>query len=466
MMNDEYDASFDAENATNPMLPPHSKLNEQSILGGLLINNRSFDQIADLIRAEDFYLHEHALIFKAIAHLIRAGQPVDHATVSDELNKNNELQNVGGEAYLIALASNTPSAANIRGYAKIVHDYSVLRQLSQVGTDIARMAYEKKSTPVEELLDEAESKVFHISETQRIGQDFQAMPEVANSVLGHIQMLYERKDKSSITGVATGFKVLDEKTAGLQAGDLIIVAGRPSMGKTAFAMNIAEHVGVRNKLPVAVFSMEMSAEQLVMRMISSLGNVNQGNLRTGRINNEDWDKIGNSIQQLSEAPIYIDETPALTALEVRARARRLASKIERPLGLIVLDYIQLMSGSGRSDNRVEIVGEISRALKSLARELKVPIIALSQLSRAVEQRPDKRPIMSDLRESGAIEQDADLIIFMYREAYYKPEIDDKNRAEAIISKHRNGPTGKVYLNFIGEYSKFGDSSYQFEQDNS
>jgi replicative DNA helicase len=440
--------------------PPHSTEAEQSVLGGLMLDNGAFDKIADVVSEADFYRHDHKLIFKHIARLVELGRPADVVTVSEVLDKNAELADVGGLSYLATLAQNTPSAANIRRYAEIVRERSIMRQLAVVGAEIAESAYTPQGRDAAQLLDEAEGKVFQIAEsTAKSKQGFLEMPGLLKEVVERIDMLYSRDNPDEVTGIPTGFIDLDAKTSGLQPGDLVIVAGRPSMGKTAFSMNIAEHVAVEAHLPVAVFSMEMGGAQLVMRMLGSVGRLDQHVLRTGKLGDEDWQKLTYAIGKLSEAPMYIDETPALTALELRARARRLARQHGGKLGLIVIDYLQLMSGSGRGDNRTAELGEISRGLKGLAKELQVPVIALSQLSRAVEQRPNKRPMMSDLRESGAIEQDADIIIFMYREEYYSPEnAEVKGMAEAIIGKHRNGPTGAVRLAFVGKHAKFENAA--------
>lgn len=455
-------SDFDINDASVAAIrtPPHSIEAEQSVLGGLLLDNSAWEKVADLLTDSDFYRHDHRIIFRHIARLVDIARPADVVTVSESLDKNAELASIGGLAYLASLAQNTPSAANIRRYAEIVRERSVMRALAQVGTEIAESAYNPQGRDAAQLLDEAEGKVFQIAEsTAKSKQGFLEMPALLKEVVERIDMLYSRDNPDEVTGVPTGFHDLDARTSGLQPGDLIIVAGRPSMGKTAFSMNIAENVAIETGLPVAVFSMEMGGAQLVMRMLGSVGRLDQHILRTGKLGDEDWQKLTYAIGKLSDAPMYIDETPALTALELRARARRLARQHGGKLGLIVIDYLQLMSGSGKNDNRTAELGEISRGLKGLAKELQVPVIALSQLSRAVEQRTDKRPMMSDLRESGAIEQDADLIIFMYREAYYKPEeIDLKNQAEAIIGKHRNGPTGRVRLAFIGQYAKFDNAA--------
>lgn len=459
MMDYDYDDSANHEvNALS--LPPHSVEAEQSVLGGLMLENSAWDRIADVVASEDFYRHEHRLIFRAIAVLINESRPADVITVQEALERNDELESAGGFNYLVTLAQNTPSAANIRRYAEIVRERSVMRQLAEVGTDIARSAYNPQGRDAAQLLDEAENKVFQIAEsTAKSKQGFLNMPDLLREVVEKIDLLYSRDNPDEVTGVATGFIDLDKKTSGLQGGDLIIVAGRPSMGKTAFSINIAEHVAVQNKLPVAVFSMEMGGAQLVMRMLGSIGRLDQSVLKTGALKDEHWGRLNDAVVQLSDAPMFIDETPGLTALELRARARRLARQFGGKLGLIVIDYLQLMSGSGRNDNRASELGEISRSLKSLAKELQVPVIALSQLSRTVEQRTDKRPMMSDLRESGAIEQDADLIMFMYRDEYYNPESQFKGLAECIIGKNRNGPVGKVVLTWTGQFTKFDNAAF-------
>lgn len=450
---------IDYDVTANLRVPPHSIEAEQSVLGGLLLENSAWERIADVVTDVDFYRQEHRLVFKAIARLVELGRPADVVTVQTELEQNDDLNSVGGLSYLANLVQHTPSAANIRRYAEIVRERSIMRQLAQVGTEIADSAYNPSGREASQVLDEAENKVFQIAEsTARSKQGFLEMPKLLKEVVERIDMLYSRDNPDEVTGVPTGFTDLDSKTSGLQGGDLIIVAGRPSMGKTAFSMNIAEHVAVICKLPVAVFSMEMGGTQLVMRMLGSVGRLDQHVLRTGRLQDEHWSRLNQAVVQLSDAPMFIDETPALTALELRARARRLARQFGGKLGLIVIDYMQLMSGSGRNDNRASELGEISRSLKGLAKELSVPVIALSQLSRTVEQRTDKRPMMSDLRESGAIEQDADLILFMYRDEYYNPETAQKGLAEAIIGKHRNGPTGKVYLTFLGQFAKFENAA--------
>jgi len=442
-------------------LPPHSVEAEQSVLGGLLLDANALDKITDLITDEDFYRKEHRLIYHQIVHLSGQAKAVDVITVAEALEIEGKLDEVGGLAYLGSLAQNVPTAANVRRYGEIVRERSIMRKLVSVGTDIAASAYNPTGRDAAQLLDEAEAKVFEIAEAGSKGkQGFVSMPPLLNQVVERIETLYGRDDNSDVTGIATGFSDLDRMTSGLQPGDLIIVAGRPSMGKTAFSINIAENialaeVGKKEPKPVAIFSMEMGGAQLAMRMLGSVGKLNQHDLRTGRLQDDDWGRLTHAIGKLNDAPIHIDETAALSALEVRARARRL-HRTNNGLSLIVIDYIQLMSSNAgkASENRATEVSEISRALKGLAKELQVPVIALSQLNRGLEQRPNKRPIMSDLRESGAIEQDADLILFIYRDEVYNSDSPDKGKAEIIIGKQRNGPIGKVELAFRGEYTRF------------
>ena len=435
-------------------LPPHSVEAEQAVLGGLLLDNQAWDRIADLVGEEDFYRQDHRQILRAIALLIDAGKPADAVTVAEALRGRGELENAGGLAYLAALAGNTPSAANIRRYAEIVRERAVLRRLVDTATQIADSAYAPAGRNASQLLDEAEARVFEIAEAgHRGGGGFQKLKPLLVQAMERIDELYHRDSDSDVTGVPTGFTDLDSKTSGLQPGDLVIVAGRPSMGKTAFSLNIAESVAIDLGLPVAVFSMEMASQQLVMRMLGSVGKLDQHKLRTGRLEEDDWPRLTHALAKLDEAPLFIDETPALNALELRARARRLMRECGK-LGLIVVDYLQLMSASSQGENRATEISEISRSLKALAKELHCPVIALSQLNRSLEQRPNKRPVMSDLRESGAIEQDADVILFIYRDEVYNPDSQDKGRAEVIIGKQRNGPIGSVGLAFLGQYTRF------------
>ena len=437
-------------------LPPHSVEAEQSVLGGLLLEASALDRVADLMTDDDFYRHEHRLIFRQIVRLSEMAKPVDVITVAEALEIAGELDKVGGLTYLGSLAQNVPSAANIRRYGEIVRERSIMRKLAEVGTDIASSAYNPTGRDAAQLLDEAESKVFEIAEAGSHGkQGFVAMPPLLTQVVERIETLYARDNPSDVTGIATGFTDIDRMTSGLQPGELVIVAGRPSMGKTAFSLNIAENVALDSKLPVAVFSMEMGATQLALRMLGSVGKLNQHDLRTGRLQDDDWGRLTHALGKLHDAPIHIDESAALSAMDVRARSRRLHRQCSG-LGLIVVDYLQLMSSNAgkASENRATEISEISRSLKALAKEFHVPVIALSQLNRGLEQRPNKRPVMSDLRESGAIEQDADLILFIYRDEVYNSDSPDKGKAEIIIGKQRNGPIGKVELAFRGEYTRF------------
>ncbi|HUW37636.1 MAG TPA: replicative DNA helicase [Rhodocyclaceae bacterium] len=436
-------------------LPPHSVEAEQSLLGGLLLDNSAWDRIADIVTEADFYRDDHRRIFRHIARLIERARPADVVTVFESIEKSNEVEQAGGLAYLGEIANNTPSAANIRRYAEIVRERAVLRRLVTVGDEIAASALNPNGRDAKLLLDQAEAKVFEIAEAgARSSQGFVAIQPLLGQVVDRIQELYEQENPSDVTGVPTGFADLDKMTSGLQPGDMIVVAGRPSMGKTAFALNIAEHVGVDLGLPVAIFSLEMSGPQLAMRFLSSVGRLDAHRIRTGRLNDDEWDKMTVALGKLHGAPIHIDETGALNVTDLRARARRLARQFGGKLGLIVIDYLQLMTSTRDNENRATEISEISRSIKALAKELQVPVIALSQLSRKVEERNDKRPLMSDLRESGAIEQDADIILMMYREEYYKPDTQEKGTAEVIIGKHRNGPTGTVRLTFLGEYTRF------------
>ncbi|MGE0310452.1 MAG: replicative DNA helicase [Lautropia sp.] len=445
----------------NLRLPPHSIEAEQSVLGGLLLNNRGWEDVADIVSEDDFYRHDHRLIWQHIAGLVRQDKPADVLTVHDSLKLAGKLEEAGGIGYVSGLASGVPSAANVRHYAEIVRDRSVLRRLISVSDEIATDALNSHGRQVNEILDSAESRIFQISEDNgKKRKDFQDVGTLLTAVFKRVDDLYNRDNQSEITGVSTGFIDLDRMTSGLQQGDLVIIAARPSVGKTAFALNIGEHVAVHEKLPVAVFSMEMGAEQLTMRLIGSCGRIDQQRLRTGRLTEDDFMRLTDAMRKMHDAPLYIDETPALNPLELRARSRRLARQFGQ-LGLIVVDYLQLMttSGSGR-ENRATEVAEISRSLKALAKELRCPVIALSQLSREVEKRQDKKPIMSDLRESGSIEQDADVIFFIHRDDRYDPDSANKGMAEIIIGKQRNGPIGSVTLSFHGQYTKFDNFAGQ------
>ncbi|MBL0124818.1 MAG: replicative DNA helicase [Betaproteobacteria bacterium] len=433
-------------------LPPHSIEAEQSVLGGLLLNNDAWDRIGDIVGDEDFYRDDHRRIYRHISKLIENNKPADVLTAAESLQLAGELQGVGGINYLQSLSEGTPSATNIRLYAEIVRERAITRRLARVGEEIADAAYTPNGREARQLLDEAEKKVFDIAEMGRKqGQGFLSMSGLLSDVMTRLDEL--SKNPSAVTGVATGFVDLDERTSGMQPGDLVIVAGRPSMGKTAFALNMAEHVALSLGLPVLIFSMEMGGTQIAGRFLSSVSKVDQQRLRTGRLDGRDWDRLSQAVAKLNDAPIQVDESAALNALELRARARRMWRQYGG-LGMIVVDYLQLMSSSSAGENRATEISEISRSLKALAKELKVPVIALSQLNRSLEQRPNKRPVMSDLRESGAIEQDADVILFIYRDEVYNPESADKGSAEIIIGKQRNGPIGTVKLTFMGQNTRF------------
>jgi replicative DNA helicase len=440
-------------------VPPHSVEAEQSLLGGLLLDNQAFDKIADLVSADDFYRDDHRRIFRHLSKLIEHAKPADVVTVAESIEASEDKDRTGGPAYLGSLAQNTPSALNIRRYAELVRERSVQRRLIQVATEIAESALAPSGKDIGQMLDEAETRILEVGERgQRGTQGFESIQPVLARVFERIDHLYQQENKSDVTGLPTGFADLDEKTAGLQPGDLVIVAGRPSMGKTAFALNMAEHVAVGNGVPVAIFSMEMGATQLAMRLLGSIARVDQHKMRTGRLNDEEWGRLSTAMGKLHDAPIFIDETAALNSLELRTRARRIHRQCGK-LGLVMVDYLQLMSApsSSQGENRATEISEISRSLKALAKELGAPVVALSQLNRALETRNDKRPMMSDLRESGAIEQDADLILFIYRdEVYYPEKPESKGTAEVIIGKQRNGPIGKIDLTFLGEHTRFED----------
>jgi replicative DNA helicase len=435
-------------------VPPHSVEAEQSVLGGLLLDNKAWERIADRLREEDFYRYDHRLIYQHISRLIEASHPADVVTVYDSLVSSGKGDEVGGLSYLNDLAQSVPSAGNIARYAELVRERAILRYLISVTDEIAESAFNPAGRETGQLLDEAESRIFAIAqEGNRGSQGFVELQTVLTKVVGRIDELYHRDNPSDITGVPTGFHDLDSRTSGLQPGDLIIIAGRPSMGKTSLALNIGEYVAIDHGLPVAVFSMEMGGSQLAMRLLSSVGRLDQHRVRTGRLTDEDWPRLTHAIQKMQETQLFIDETPALNTLELRARARRLSRECGQ-LGLIIIDYLQLMSAASAGENRATEISEISRSLKALAKELNVPVIALSQLNRSLEQRPNKRPVMSDLRESGAIEQDADVILFIYRDEVYNADSPDKGTAEIIIGKQRNGPIGTLRLTFVGEYTKF------------
>ena len=437
-------------------IPPHSVEAEQSVLGGLLLDNSAWDRAADLLHDSDFYRYEHRLIYGAISALVNASKPADVITVFEQLQSLGKAEDCGGLVYLNALAQSVPSAANIRRYAEIVRERAVLRKLVAASDEIATAAFNPQGRAVSEILDDAEGRIFRIGEEgSRSRQGFMSMDQLVVQLIDRVNELHEN-GAEEVTGVRTGFYDMDRMTAGLQPGDLIVLAARPSMGKTAFALNIAEHVAVHEGLPVVIFSMEMGASQLALRMVGSLGRIDQQHLRTGALRDDEWGRLCEAVEKLGKVSVFIDESPALTPCEVRARARRQARQCGK-LGLIVVDYLELMSGSADSsdENRATVLGEISRGLKGLAKELQCPVVALSQLNRSVESRTDKRPMMSDLRESGAIEQDADVIMFIYRDEYYTKEAcKEPGVAEIIVGKQRNGPTGTVKLTFLKPLTKF------------
>jgi len=435
-------------------VPPHSIEAESSVLGGLLLDNMAWDRVGDLLVDGDFYRNEHQQIYAAIGTLVGAGKPADVITVYERLQSLGRAEETGGLAYLNSLAQYVPGASNIRRYAEIVRERAILRKLVTASDEIATNAFNPQGRPVDRILDEAEQRIFAIGEEgSRMKQGFQAMESLVVTLLDRVTEMAD--NPMDVTGVPTGFTDLDRMTSGLQAGDLVVLAARPSMGKTSLAVNIAEHVALNEQLPVAIFSMEMGAAQLAVRIVGSIGRIHQGHLRTGKLTDEEWPRLTEAIERLRSVSLHIDETPGLTPSELRANARRLARQGGK-LGLIVVDYLQLMSGSGGSqgENRATELGEISRGLKMLAKELQCPVIALSQLNRSVETRTDKRPMMSDLRESGAIEQDADIIMFIYRDDYYNKESKEPNVSEIIIGKQRNGPTGTVKLFFQKDQTRF------------
>jgi replicative DNA helicase len=429
-------------------LPPQNLEAEQSVLGAILLENSALNKALEVLTPEDFYKESHRRIFSAILDLDERNEVIDLITITEHLRQKNDLEQVGGAAYLSALVNSVPTAANIRFHSKIIHEKALLRNLIRIATEIVTMGYEDTER-VENLLDFAEQRIFAISES-KTRPSFVPVKEIVKGTFEAIELLYEKKER--VTGLPTGFKDLDEMTSGLQPSDLIVVAGRPSMGKTSLALGIAQYVGLERRGSVAVFSLEMSKEQLVLRMLCSEARVDAHKLRSGYLGKSDWPKLTTAAGKLTEAAVFIDDTPALSVLEMRAKARRL--KAERGLDLIIVDYLQLMRGRGEADTREQEISEISRSLKALAKELHVPVIALSQLSRAVESRSDKRPLLADLRESGAIEQDADVVIFIYREELYHAAEENRGRAEAIIGKQRNGPVGTVRLAFIDRYTRF------------
>ncbi len=442
--------SDDPDIARIKMLP-HSIEAEQSVLGGVLLSDDSWDGVAELVAFSDFYRPDHRLIYRHMAKLAEANEPIDPVTVAEALNASGELENAGGFAYLAELAKDTPSASNIRAYATVVRDRSALRHLIQAAQDIADSGYNPDGRSSDDLIDEAERKIMQITEQgPKAGGPMDVNPLLTRAV-ERIDELYN--SGGDITGLSTGYDELDRMTSGLQRSDLVIVAGRPSMGKTSFAMNLVEHAVLNQDKPILVFSMEMPADQLIVRMLSSIGRIDQTRIRNGKLEQEDWPKLSGAVNKMKDVPLYIDDTPALTPTEIRSRARRVARETGG-LGMIMVDYMQLMRVAGFSEGRTAEISEISRNLKAIAKEFDCPMVALSQLNRALEQRPNKRPVNSDLRESGAIEQDADVIMFIYRDEVYNEESPDKGIAEIIIGKQRNGPIGTCRLAFIGQYTRF------------
>ena len=432
-------------------IPPHSIEAEQAILGGLFLDPNAWTKVSERLRDDDFYRRDHQIIYNAVSKLDAEGHPFDLVTVAEWLENNQILDDAGGLGYLSALADNTPGASNITAYADIVRKRSILRQLIKATNEISDSVFNPMGRSSNEILDFAESSIFQIAEQESRGRkNYNAIKDLLVSTLDRIDELYQKK--SHITGIGTGYTDFDRQTAGLQNSDLVIVAGRPSMGKTAFAVNLAEHAIIKDKLSVAIFSMEMSGEQLSMRMMSSLGRIDQHKVRTGKLDDEDWPRLTSAVEILKDAKLFIDDTPALTPVELRSRCRRLTR--EHGLDMVIVDYLQLMQVPGTKENRATEISEISRSLKAMAKELNIPVIALSQLNRSLEQRPNKRPVMSDLRESGAIEQDADVIVFIYRDEVYDEESPSKGIAEIIIGKQRNGPIGTVKLSFLGRYTRF------------
>ena len=435
---------------------PHDADAEQAVLSSILMDKDAAAEAFEILKAEDFYSPENKAVFQAAFQLYTKGDPIDVVTVKNQLEENGVFTEIGGVETLANIAGAVGSSVNVKSYAKIVEEKSVLRRLIKLSGDISEISY-KAGDDINVILDKAEKGIFDVMQNRNT-DSFSSIMDVAYDTFANIEKIYNSTEK--ITGISTGFTDFDAKTAGLQKSDLVLIAARPSMGKTAFVLNVAQYAAVKNNVPVAIFSLEMSKEQLVNRMLCAQSLVDAQKVRTGELTAEDWSKLVDGMGILSEAPIYIDDTPGITAMDIRAKCRRL--KLEKGLGLVVIDYLQLMSGSGRSDSRQQEISEISRSLKAVAREIEAPVIALSQLSRACESRSDHRPMLSDLRESGAIEQDADLVAFLYRDEYYFPEkTENKNKAELIIAKQRNGPTGTVNLTWLGQYTKFANMETKY-----
>ena len=449
----------------NPKIPPNSIDSEQSVLGGLLLHNDSWDNVVNIISSNDFYQASHRIIYDAIVILLEHDKPADILTVKEQVIKTHDEESIGGFAYLAQIAENTPSVSNIDAYAKHVRELSIFRQLIKIGRELADTAFHPKDIEVNNLLDLSERKIFEIAE--QVSRNKQEITNVKDIIKDVVNRVHEMQEKKGFKGTETGFSELDKLTSGLQNGDLIIIAGRPSMGKTALSMNIVEHVAIHNSTPVAVFSLEMPTEQLVIRMISSFGRIDSSKLRDGDMSEIDWNSFNHAVRAFEENTILIDETPSITPTEIRAKCRRLKRKYP-DLGLIMVDYLQLMTVHGKSENRVQEISEISRSLKALAKEINVPVIALSQLNRGVESRAKtgkgRIPQMADLRESGSIEQDADIIGFIYRDEVYHDDSytnpEEVGKADLRIAKHRNGATGNIKLAFVGQYSKFEDLAFE------
>ncbi len=448
-------------NTSSLRLPPHSIEAEQSLLGGLMLDGEAWDKVSEVVTAKDFYRQDHRLIFSAIEQLIKDDKLPDAITVSEQLESRKEIAKAGGLAYLSELVKNTPSAANIKAYADIIRERSVLRQLISVSNDISDSAYDTEGRSSSDVLDDAERRVFQIAESRPNQGGPESVNPIITKTLKRIDELFH--SDGGITGVTTGFNDLDDRTSGMQSSDLIIVAGRPSMGKTTFAMNLVENALMGSGKPVLVFSMEMPSDSIVMRMLSSLGRIDQTKVRSGKLEEDDWPRLTSAVNMLRDKPLYIDDTAALSPTELRSRSRRVARDHNGEIGLIMVDYLQLMRVPGMTEGRTAEISEISRGLKALAKEMQCPVVALSQLNRSLEQRPNKRPVNSDLRESGAIEQDADVIMFIYRDEVYNEDSPDKGIAEIIIGKQRNGPIGTVRLAFIGKYTKFEDLAPEYDR---
>ncbi|WP_372747283.1 replicative DNA helicase [Litorivivens sp.] len=459
---DEAPPPFDDLDVASLKLPPHSLEAEQSVLGGLLIRGEAWDSVADLVKESDFFQPRHRHIYAKMAELVESEQPIDVVTLAEALDKSEQLESSGGIAYLAELAANTPAVANIRAYAEVVRERATLRSLIEAAQRIADSGFHPDGRNSADLLDAAEREIMQISEDRPKEGGPQAVNPLLSTAVDRIDELF--RSDAALTGLSTGFNELDDMTSGLQKSDLIIVAARPSMGKTTFAMNLVEHAVLNDDRPTLVFSMEMPAEQLMMRMLSSVGRIDQTRVRTGKLDQEDWPKLSAAVNKLKDRPLFIDDTAALTPTEVRSRARKIARE-HGDLGMIMLDYLQLMQVAGRAgEGRTAEISEISRSLKGIAKEFNCPVVALSQLNRALEQRPNKRPVNSDLRESGAIEQDADVIMFIYRDEVYNEETDQKGVAEIIIGKQRNGPIGTARLAFIGKYTRFDNLAFTGYED--